>query len=336
MIKFIEEIDKLFEEIGLGSLPSENKTVLREHIHNELEMRFGEKLLAGMSDDLIDEFDNFVDQNVEGMQKWYENNFPDYKERDGYKKFVAENPEALEQTLIAEYGAMKWLEKNCPEHPTVVKETFEEIKDEIRQNKEELLGQFVSKHEEKKEDDPEEKKAMEQLKFADDFLEELGLSKMSEDETVNFLSGFCQKLMSRIGEKLTDGMSEEKVNELSFLMKGNTPEGMKWLEEFVPNYRESQEFKTLLKTTANEMGLKVKSLEKFFAHEDYIQQWISITRISNCINDIISETVAMYWLQKHRPDYAQIVMETRVELKEEVIRNRAHILDGGGVFPLSD
>ena len=70
----------LLDELGLGALPSEEKTKMLGHIYETLEMRVGMKLAEQMTNEQLDEFEGFIDRNDEaGALKWLETNFPDYK-----------------------------------------------------------------------------------------------------------------------------------------------------------------------------------------------------------------------------------------------------------------
>lgn len=70
----------LLEEIGLGSLPTEEKNKMLAHIYETLEMRVGMKLAEQMTNEQLDEFEAFIDRQDEaGALKWLETNFPDYK-----------------------------------------------------------------------------------------------------------------------------------------------------------------------------------------------------------------------------------------------------------------
>lgn len=131
--------DNFLEELGLGSLPPEQKQAFLQHIYSELEMRVGEKLTESMSDELLDEFGYFVDMNQDGMQKWFEENLPDYSERDDYKQLRATNTSAPDNAVMSEYGAMKWLQLNRPDYPQVVASVLEELKAEIIANKDSIL-----------------------------------------------------------------------------------------------------------------------------------------------------------------------------------------------------
>jgi predicted RNA-binding Zn ribbon-like protein len=86
--------NNLLEELGLGSLPPEEKNRMLQHIYETLEMRVGMKLAEQMSNEQLDEFEAFIDKNDEaGALKWLESNFPDYKQ------VVANELEALKAEI---------------------------------------------------------------------------------------------------------------------------------------------------------------------------------------------------------------------------------------------
>lgn len=73
--------DDLLKELGLETLPAEEKKKLLAHIYETLEMRVGMKLAEQMSDAQLTEFEQFIDRNDEsGALKWLEANFPNYKD----------------------------------------------------------------------------------------------------------------------------------------------------------------------------------------------------------------------------------------------------------------
>lgn len=133
--------DQFLADIGLGDMPEEQKKSFLQHIYSELEMRVGEKLTQGMSDEMLDEFGYFVDKNLDKMKAWFVANAPDYADQDDYKQAQeARGPEVDETSLLSEYGAMKWLQINRPDYPKVVAATLEELKKEIVANKDKILG----------------------------------------------------------------------------------------------------------------------------------------------------------------------------------------------------
>lgn len=73
--------DNFLKDIGLESLPAEEKKKMLAHIYETLEMRVGTKLAERMSDAQLQEFENLMNANDEaGALKWLETNIPNYKD----------------------------------------------------------------------------------------------------------------------------------------------------------------------------------------------------------------------------------------------------------------
>jgi hypothetical protein len=71
----------LLNEIGLGSLPQAEQKSLLDHIYETLEMRVGMRLADQMTNEQLDEFDQYYQtKDDNGAFKWLETNFPNYKE----------------------------------------------------------------------------------------------------------------------------------------------------------------------------------------------------------------------------------------------------------------
>jgi hypothetical protein len=91
----------LLEDLGLGSLPADEKNRMLSHIYETLEMRVGMKLAEQMTNEQLDEFEGFIDRNDEaGALKWLESNFPNYKqvvadELEGLKGEIKSNAAAI-------------------------------------------------------------------------------------------------------------------------------------------------------------------------------------------------------------------------------------------------
>lgn len=96
--------DNLLKELGLGTLPPEEKNKMLAHIYETLEMRVGMKLAEQMSNEQLDEFEGFIDRNDEaGALKWLESNFPNYKQvvADELEKLKGEIKQAAPQIVAA-------------------------------------------------------------------------------------------------------------------------------------------------------------------------------------------------------------------------------------------
>lgn len=99
--------ENLLVELGLGALPKIEKDKLLRHIYETLETRVGMKLAERMSDEQLDEFEQFIDTNDEK-------------------------------------GALGWLESNFPDYPKVVAEELEKLKVEVKQNAEKIIQSATS------------------------------------------------------------------------------------------------------------------------------------------------------------------------------------------------
>ena len=74
------------------------------------------------------------------------------------------------------------------------------------------------------------------MQFDEQFLQEMGLSAMPEDQKQAFLDYVQEELEVRIGERISKGLTEAQLNQ--FDMITDQDEAAKWLEANRPDYRE--------------------------------------------------------------------------------------------------
>lgn len=73
------EIDEKFlREVGLSAMPEEQKKAFLEYAQEELEVRVGEEIADGMTEEKMQEFENA--KTDEETEKWLNDNKPNYKE----------------------------------------------------------------------------------------------------------------------------------------------------------------------------------------------------------------------------------------------------------------
>src|SRR4029077_687090 len=76
--------NNLLQELGLGSLPEEQKRSMLQHIYETLELRVGTNLANQMTDQQLQEFERFIDEGGDANQaqalQWLETNLPNYKQ----------------------------------------------------------------------------------------------------------------------------------------------------------------------------------------------------------------------------------------------------------------
>ena len=89
------------------------------------------------------------------------------------------------------------------------------------------------------------------MEFNEQFLQEMGLSAMPEDEKRRFLDYIQEELEVRIGERIARGLTEVQLNQ--FDMITDPAEAAKWLEINRPDYRE------IVTRTINEMKEEIRA-----------------------------------------------------------------------------
>lgn len=92
--------EKFLQEMGLSAMPEDQKQAFLDYVQEELEVRIGERISKGLTETQLNEFDMITDP--------------------------------------AE--AAKWLEKNRPDYREIVTRTINEMKEEIRANRNKLVN----------------------------------------------------------------------------------------------------------------------------------------------------------------------------------------------------
>lgn len=136
----------------------------------------------------------------------------------------------------------------------------------------------------------------------DNFLKELGLDQLPDEQKKPFLQHIYSELELRVGERLSQGMSDAQLDEFANIIDKAPGVVDEFLAKHAPNYQQEPMFQRLVQATKadpNNPGLK-------------------------------DEFAATKWLEVNRPDYRDVVAATMDELKKEIITNREAILGGMG------
>lgn len=131
--------DGLLKELGLDSLRGQEREDFKEFMRDTLWARVGEELTDGLSDKQLEEFGYFMDGNVDGMKSWLAQHAPGYQEDEAYEQFKAANTDLSEADVLGSYGSLLWLQKTRPGYPQVVEQKMDELKAEIKSNKDAIL-----------------------------------------------------------------------------------------------------------------------------------------------------------------------------------------------------
>lgn len=132
------KIDEQFlESVGLGDMPEDDKARFLDYAQEELEVRVGERITDGMSEEKIEEFEKIIDDDPETIQKFLAD-FGDYEQDEVYKKLVESGFSEGSAELDNEYVSLRWLMENRPDFQDIVLKTVEELKSEIAANKDKI------------------------------------------------------------------------------------------------------------------------------------------------------------------------------------------------------
>ena len=92
--------EQFLQDMGLSAMPENQKQAFLDYIQGELELRIGERIAKGLTEEQLTEFDAITEQSE----------------------------------------ATRWLEKNRPDYREIVNRTIEDMKSEIRANRARLVG----------------------------------------------------------------------------------------------------------------------------------------------------------------------------------------------------
>jgi hypothetical protein len=143
----------------------------------------------------------------------------------------------------------------------------------------------------------------------DNFLNDLGLGAMPEEQKRAFLKHVYDELELSVGTKLSEGLNEMQLQEFEAFVDRNEEKVRAWFEKNMPDYAERPDFQQL---HASAMQANAGLTESDPA-------WVSEVAI-------LSEYGSLKWLEMNRPDYRQVVASELEKIRQEIIANREGIL----------
>lgn len=129
------------------------------------------------------------------------------------------------------------------------------------------------------------------------FFEEIGVNQMPESERSAFKAHIQEEVEIRVGERISDGISSEKLDEFEMIIDGDSDFIQSWVLAHAPDYRNDDIYKAFVAENGGHEGA-----------------------------EIIAEYAAMKWLQANRPDFMGIIEGVQNEMKEELRANISKIL----------
>jgi hypothetical protein len=118
--------DELIVELGIEDLSTQEQ----QRVLDELNMRVGEAMLAGLSEDQINEYEAIINGHQDVITSWLETNDPGYADTIAYQQLAEGSDQDDPQTVHADkaYASMAWVERNNPN----LGQTVARIKDELK------------------------------------------------------------------------------------------------------------------------------------------------------------------------------------------------------------
>ena len=132
----------------------------------------------------------------------------------------------------------------------------------------------------------------------DEFLKELGLDQLPEEQRKPFLQHIYSELELRVGERLSQGMSDAQLEEFSGIIDKRPGAVDDFLAHHVPNLMQDPMF----------------------------QRLVQVSGVPMDDPRLRDEFAATKWLEVNRPDYRDVVAAVLDELKREIVANRDVIL----------
>jgi len=134
----------------------------------------------------------------------------------------------------------------------------------------------------------------------DKFLTDIGLGDLPDDQKRAFLQHTYEELELRVGTRLSEGLTDQQLEEFEKIIDRDQDVIENWLAAHVQDYTNDEVFKRM------QVALNLDPADPVLK----------------------AEFVATKWLEVNRPDYRDVVKSVLEELKAEIIANRDAILGG--------
>ncbi|HEU4715428.1 MAG TPA: DUF5663 domain-containing protein [Candidatus Saccharimonadales bacterium] len=130
------------------------------------------------------------------------------------------------------------------------------------------------------------------------FLKDLGLDQLPQDQKQAFLDHIYSELELRVGVRLSDGLSDEQLKEFESFVDRDDQKVQAWIAAHTPDYRNDQSYQQLKQNAPQ--GADERAL--------------------------LAEYASLKWLGLNRPNYREVVSQVLEDLKREIMSNRDTLL----------
>ena len=132
----------------------------------------------------------------------------------------------------------------------------------------------------------------------DNFLSDVGLAGLPDDQKQAFLQHIYEELELRVGTKLSEGLNEQQMGEFEAFVDQNEDKVRGWFTKYLPDYASRQDFVQLSHSAPQ--GTPELA--------------------------VLCEYGSLKWLEMNRPDYRDVVASQLDALKKEISANADTIL----------
>lgn len=132
----------------------------------------------------------------------------------------------------------------------------------------------------------------------DQFLKDLGLDQLPEEQKQAFLDHIYNELELRVGVRLSDGLSDEQLKEFESFVDRDDAKVQQWVAMHASDYANDANYQQLQQNAPQ--GTDEKA--------------------------ILAEYASLKWLGMNRPNYRDVVSQVLEELKNEIMSNRDTLL----------
>ena len=132
----------------------------------------------------------------------------------------------------------------------------------------------------------------------DQFLADVGLADMPDDQKEPFKQHIYNELELRVGQRLSEGMSDAQLAEFESIIDHDNDAITTWLSTNAPEYLQDEIYGRMRQALVDATDQEVRD-----------------------------EYAATKWLEINRPDYRDVVKRTLDELKQKIQQSQKALLD---------
>lgn len=142
----------------------------------------------------------------------------------------------------------------------------------------------------------------------DQFLKDLGLEQLPEEQKQAFLEHIYNELELRVGVRLSEGLSEQQLSEFESFVDRRDDKVQEWISAHTPNYQADTDYQRLKKSAEDALVASNRPKEALD------------------LSALLAEYASLKWLGMNRPNYRDVVAQVLDELKREIMGSRDALL----------